>query len=222
MEEETVELSHHLAFEQEGRKRLIVLLIAVASLAGLLGSFIFLQFVTAPSNRYFPLNENGQFLQEVPLDQPNMSTHLLLNWVVEHSMDLYSFNFINADQHIKKMQNIFTPQGYKGYLEVLKSTHETDYIRSNRFVLSSEVRAAPSVLEEGVRGGVYFWIVNIPLTLFYHAVGSNIPRNIDMRLVVVRVPNQDSLYGLGVVRFETPNNARDNNQALTLPPPVIQ
>ena len=214
------EVSHHLDFEHDGQKKVFLLLILVACLLGLLVFFLLLQFAAAPAPRYFAVTANGQLLPDAPLDQPGMQNNQVANWVAENLMAIYSINFVNVDEKIKKASSAFTEAGYQNYLEVLKETGELEYIRASHSVLAAMVTAAPAITEETSHNGLYLWAVKTPLNLKYHTLMSTSERNIVVKVILVRVPSSESPLGIKILKFETPVNdsvhhALDQNKKLS-------
>jgi intracellular multiplication protein IcmL len=75
-------------------------------------------------------------------------------------------------------------------------------ITTNRQVISTAPRSAPTILAEGLMpNGVYRWEVEMPILVTYELGQSIRSDSMNIRLVIVRVPKLESANGVGIEQW---------------------
>jgi len=182
-------------------------LLLLASLAGgLVVIFvilnIFLYTISVPPPAYFQATEQGQILQEPPLDKPNLASNELLNWTVEAMMAAHTFNFMNYSRVLEDAKDYFTPEGYPEYLTAINNVGVLDRLKKDKLVLVSAAVAAPEILKEGPFANRYLWKVKVPLGFNYRNVVTNVVDNVNITLLILRVPTTQSPNGISILKYE--------------------
>jgi len=179
-------------------------------LAGLLGGVavifgilnIFLYSISVPPPAYFQATQLGQILEEPPLDKPNIASNELLNWVIEAMMAAHTFNFMNYPRVLEEAKDYFTPEGYLEYLTAINNIGILDRLKKDKMVLVSAAVAAPEILKEGPFANRYLWKVKVPLGFNYRNVVTNVVDNVDITLLVMRVPTTQSPNGISILKYD--------------------
>ena len=155
-----------------------------------------------PSPAVFAANADGSLIQEVPLDSPNQSENILLNWVTDVLMNINTFNFVNLDASLQKARPYFTDEGYQNYQEALSNLKILDQVRSKKLILSAIPLDAPHVLIEKIFSGRYMWRIQIPMHFKYQSVAFVDSERYQITLVVMRVPIKESPLGIAILKYE--------------------
>jgi len=138
----------------------------------------------------------------VPLDQPNLSTRVLLNWAVEAATTAYTFDFYNYRTVFENVRNYFTATGYDNFLSALQSSNTINDVVSKKLVVSSVITDNPIILNEGATpDGTYAWQVQFPLLVTYQSASEQMKQNMVLTLLIARVSTLESPKGVGIASF---------------------
>ncbi len=154
-----------------------------------------------PENRYFATTEDGRVVPMVALSEPNLSRPAVLSWAAQSASETLTFGFHDYRRRLQEASRHFTRKGWGSFVKALQESGMIESVETNRQVLSAAPRAAPTILSEGVLGGVYQWQVELPMMVTYQ-IGQQ-QRNVGMniRLNIVRVPKLESPNGLGIEQW---------------------
>lgn len=168
---------------------------------GLIGAMFYVVHVHQPENRYFATTEDGRLIPMVSLIQPNLSSPALMSWVAQASTEVMTFGFNDYRRRLQEASRNFTPQGWESFTKALQSARIIESITENSQVITAAPRGAPVLKSEGVSGGRYQWIVEIPMLLTYQSGAKTATARWLVTLVVVRVPRLESPNGVGIAQW---------------------
>lgn len=189
-------------FYRDGyRLALRVAVIQCVIIFALIGAMYFVIHVHQPENRYFATTEDGRLIPMVPLNQPNLSTPALLSWVAQSTSETMSFSFSNYRRNLQESSRHFTRAGWESFSTALQQARIIESIETNLQEVTAVPRGAPVLKSEGVAGGQYRWVVQIPLLLTYVSGSKSRTENWIVTLVVVRVPRLESPNGVGIAQW---------------------
>ncbi len=189
-------------FYRDGyRLALRVAVIQSIVIFGLIGAMFFIIHVHQPENRYFATTEDGRLIPMVPLTQPNLSTPALLSWVAQSASETMSFSFSNYRRNLQQSSRHFTRAGWESFSSALQQSRIIESIVENTQELTAVPRGAPVLTSEGVVGGQYQWVVQIPMVLTYVSGSKSRSDNWLITLVIVRVPRLESPNGVGIAQW---------------------
>lgn len=179
---------------------LVVFLLVVA--LGLLALTFFLFRYQSPPPVFFHSSERGELIAEVPLDQSNLTPNALLNWVTENLMENNTFNFVNYPSVIEKAREDFTVEGYESYTKALETSGVLPDVIKNKYVVRASARSAPQITKEGVLANRYLWKIKVLMTFAYKNVNAALYNDAEIILLVMRVPTQQSPYGIRILKYD--------------------
>ncbi|NBX67196.1 MAG: type IV secretion protein IcmL [Proteobacteria bacterium] len=157
--------------------------------------------VYQPENRYFATTEDGRVVPMVALSEPNLSRPAVLSWAAQSASETLTFGFHDYRRRLQESSRHFTRKGWGSFVKALQDSGMIESVETNRQVLSAAPRSAPTILSEGILGGVYQWQVELPMMVTYQ-IGQQ-QRNVSMniRLLIIRVPKLESPNGLGIEQW---------------------
>ncbi len=168
---------------------------------GLIAAMFFVIHVHQPENRYFATTEDGRLVPMVALNEPNLSTPALMSWVAQASTEVMTFGFHDYRRRLQEASRNFTKTGWGSFTAALEKSRIIEMVDANQQVVTAAPRSAPILVSEGLAGGRYQWIVEMPLTVTYQAGNKTRTDNFLVRLVVVRVPKLESPNGVGIEQW---------------------
>jgi len=183
------------------RLALRVAVVQSVVILGLIGVMFFVVKVHQPENRYFATTEDGRLIPMISLIQPNLSTPALLSWVAQATTETMTFGFNDYRRRLQESSRHFTRRGWDSFTTALQRGRIIESIEGQDQVISAAPRGAPVVQSEGVYGGRYQWVVQIPMILTYTSGAKSRADNWVVSIVIVRVPRLESPNGVGISQW---------------------
>lgn len=167
----------------------------------LLGAMYFVIHAHQPENKYFATTEEGRLIPILSLDQPNLSSSALTSWVAQASTEVMTFGHNDYRRRLQEASRNFTRRGWESFTKALEDAKTIESITTNQQVISAAPYGAPIVLQEGMVGGRYQWIVQFPLGLTFQSGSKRHNATYLIKAVIVRVPRLESPNGVGIEQW---------------------
>lgn len=155
------------------------------------------QFVTRPVPPAYGLTPDLRAVELQPISE-ELPPESVREWTSRALVQAFSFDFANYRRQMNEMESLFTPDGYKGYLESLERSKIRDYVKSENYVVTGIVTDVPAIVRKGVSDGRFTWVLRVPLIVKYQAGGSEIQQNLLATVIAVRVPRTESPSGIAI------------------------
>lgn len=189
-------------FYRDGyRLALRIAIVQAAIIFGLIGAMYFVIHVHQPENRYFATTEDGRLIPMVPLNQPNLSTPALLSWAAQSVSETMSFSFSNYRRNLQESSRHFTRAGWESFSTALQQARMIESVETLTQEVSAVPAGAPIMVSEGIAGGQYQWVVQVPILLTYTSGAKKRNESWLVTLVIVRVPRLESPNGVGIAQW---------------------
>lgn len=189
-------------FYRDGYRTLLKLNVILGLvIIGLLGAMYFVIHVHQPENRYFATTEDGRLVPMVALSDPNLSTPALMSWVAQASTEVMTFGFNDYRRRLQEASRNFTRRGWESFTVALQKSRIIEMVEANQQVVTAAPRGAPILQSEGVFGGRYQWVIQLPLIVTYQSGNRTNVTPLLVTLVVVRVPRLESPNGVGIEQW---------------------
>lgn len=189
-------------FYRDGYRSLLRLaMIQGIVILGLIGAMYFVIQVHQPENRYFATTEDGRLIPMVALNEPNLSTPALLSWVAQASTEVMTFGFNDYRRRLQESSRNFTRRGWESFTTALQKSRIIEMVEANQQVITAAPQGAPILESEGLVGGRYQWIIQLPLVLTYQSGARTKNESLLVTVVVVRVPRLESANGVGIEQW---------------------
>lgn len=181
-------------------------LLRVAVVEGfvILGLIVLIFFIVQsrePENRYFATTEDGRLIPMVTLSEPNLSTPAIMSWVAQAATEVMTFGFNDYRRRLQEASRNFTKPGWSSFTTALQRSRIIESVEANQQVVTAAPQGAPVLQSEGMVGGRYQWIVQLPLAVSYQSGAKKRDENLLLTLVVVRVPRLESPNGVGIEQW---------------------
>lgn len=143
------------------------------------------------------IKKRGKF-EDVALDKANAASSEVLGWSQAKILEIYSYNFMNYQDVIKYIKDFFTQSGYDSYLKALEDSKNKDILQDQKLIVYAVPAGGAEVEKEGVVDGIYQWTLKVPLLVSYVNDKGTIKRKLDVEVIVVRLPNDQSARGYAI------------------------
>ena len=209
-------------YKAKYRLLLGVYFLCIAVIAILLGMFVYL-LRHPPHPLYFVADEAGRLIQEVPVQQANMSNEEVAAWVVEAVEAAYSYNFVNYRSQLQNAQKYFATGGWREYMKALTASNNLLALTQRRQVVIAKVAGAPQLLKQGPSGSsnAMTWQFKMPVLITYLQPPYDKPAYSNPWVVSIIVRRQkilESYKGLGVLQMIGDYAGTPVVENLTAPP----
>lgn len=189
-------------FYRDGFHNMVrIAILEAVIIVGLIVAIVAYMSTAKPHDRYFATTADGRIMQLVPLDQPNMSQSALMSWVAQSVTDTFTFSYNDYQKRLQDSSAHFTRHGWDTFTTALQKSKIIDSVVAGKQVVSATPRSAPILQDSGVYGGKYRWKINIPINVTYKAGDSTRIDNMDVNLVIERVPSLENPTGVGIEQW---------------------
>lgn len=189
-------------FYRDGFRNMMWLaVIEAVVIAGLLVTFISYMSTSKAQDHYFATTADGRIMQLIPLAQPNMNTSALLSWAAQASTEVMTFGFDDYQRRLQQSSRFFTRHGWETFAQALQQSRIIESITALNQVVSAVPRSAPILTQEGVFQGKYRWVVQLPLAVTYQSGSASRTDNLNVTLVIDRVPSLENPSGVGIEQW---------------------
>lgn len=189
-------------FYRDGYRSLLrIAVLQGVVIVGLIGVMLYVIHIHQPENRYFATTEDGRLVPMIALNEPNLSTPALMSWVAQAATEVMTFGFSDYRRRLQESSRNFTRRGWESFTQALQKSRIIEMVNENQQVVTAAPQSAPILKSEGVVGGRYQWVVQLPLVLSYQSGSRTRSDNLIVTFVVVRVPRLESPNGVGIEQW---------------------
>jgi intracellular multiplication protein IcmL len=189
-------------FYRDGYRSILKLAVFQAMIIlGLVGLMFYVVHVHQPENRYFATTEDGRLVPMIALTEPNLSTPALMSWVAQAATEVMTFGFNDYRRRLQESSRNFTRQGWESFTAALQRSRIIETVETNQQVVTAAPQGAPILQSEGIVGGRYQWIIQIPMVLSYQSGSKTRSDSLLVTVVIVRLPRLESPNGIGIEQW---------------------
>ena len=206
--EDYTDIFHHPVmvranFYRDNVRRLMAFCILLVFVIAGLMAWVVWERIHKPPVRYFATANNGQLTVLTPLNQPNLTSQSLLDWVIEAATTAYNFNFSNYDRALKDIKVYFTDAGYQHFMDSLAKSGTIETVRAKQLMVSAISTGTPVILQEGpTPDGIYAWKIQLPMLITYQSSSETRKQNVILTMIIARRPTLESPKGIGIASIE--------------------
>lgn len=195
-------------FYRDNYRRVVGALLVLLLVNFILVGVVFYQIYDRPSPQYFATSVDGRITPIFPLSEPMVPPSELLQWASRAAVAAYTYNFVDYREALQRVQNNFTPDGWKSFEEALIGSRILETVVAKKLVVSAVATAAPVILEQGVINGRYAWKIQMPLLVTYQSASEQTQQPVIVTEVVTRVPTFNLPRGIAVASFVVSTSGR--------------
>jgi intracellular multiplication protein IcmL len=154
---------------------------------------------------YFGVDgKTGRMIPMVPMSDPYISRSALLTWAQTCVTDANTYDFVNYRKEFEQSSQCFTDEGWNQFSAAVEKAGTLQTVKDERLVASAVAAGAGVVTREGIRGGIYTWEMQLPVTISYQGGSSTttaITQKLLVTLLVTRVPTDQKVEGVGIAQY---------------------
>ena len=189
------------AFYRDNYRRAVFALLLVFIINCVLVGLIVDEWTHPTPPEYFATTADGRIIMLHPLSDPVLPDDFVLQWTADAVHKAFSLDYVHWREQLQEASNNFTPDGWKWFLNSLKSTNNLKTLTDLQMVSNATVTGTPEVQEKEVIDGHFAWKITMPLLVTYTSAGHTINMPISVTLIVVRMPEQNYPQRVAINNF---------------------
>jgi len=173
---------------------------------------------------YFPTDDVGRLIQEIPLSQPGMTTDQASAWAIEAVEASHSYDYFSYRGELQDAQKYFTNYGWRNYMQSLTASNNLLALTQRKMIVIAKVVDKPKLVVEGLLSGAYAWKFQMPVLVSYKlppfddAPQSHFENALTVTVLVQRQKVLQSYKGLGILQMVETLSSSPGLQNLAVPP----
>jgi hypothetical protein len=159
---------------------------------------------------YFITDNAGRIIQDIPIQQPNMSAADVAVWAENAVIDANSYDYANFHAQLQRAQKYFTDYGWRNYMKGLQASNNLEALTKRKLIFLAKISGPPKLNHEGRIGKkqTYAWQFQIPVLITYLLPPydglpgkSKFENSYVFTVLVMRQSMLTSYKGLGIVQI---------------------
>lgn len=198
-----VTASFEFAKAQYTRSLAILILGLVITAIVMLQTYYVLTY--KPPVKYIPVYEDSTIIDPIPLDKPYKSDAEMRQWLADASKDIFSYDYLNVDNHGAKIKKYFTEKGYNDFIEQFKNSPDIPRVKNKKMEVISSSIGSPTKLHEEYKisgNNFAYWEYKIAIRQVFIAPSEGIiPVTYEMVATIVRQDQRQTRDGIAIHSF---------------------
>jgi intracellular multiplication protein IcmL len=112
-----------------------------------------------------------------------------------------TFGYHDYQRRLQQSSRHFTRRGWESFAGALQRAKIIESVTANQQVVTAEPRSAPILENQGVFNGKYRWLLRMPLRVTYKSGSQSRVDNLNIALVIERVPSLENPAGVGIEQW---------------------
>jgi len=188
-------------FYRDNYRRVLLALLLLIFLVVALVGIVYYQIANRPAPQYFATSTDGRITPIYPLSDPMVTPSELLQWASRTAVDAYNYNFVDYREAFQDMQNNFTPDGWKYFMQALQNSRTLETVLTKKLVVSAVATGTPIIQDQGVINGRYAWKVQMPMLVTFQSTSEKTQQPLIVTMVVTRVPTVNMPKGIAIASY---------------------
>ena len=188
-------------FYRDAYRRVVVALAILFFIDCGLALAIVVKYFNPPQPQYFATTPEGVIIQIHSLTDPTVTDSYVTQWAANAVQLAFSTDYIHWQQQLQTASANFTPDGWRNFLNALKSSNNLDTLTNLKMVSSAQLTEAPQITAKTIADGRYVWKIQMPLLITYTDGKQEINMTWNVTLIVVRMPVSDYPQRIAINNF---------------------
>lgn len=157
--------------------------------------------------RFIAVNEEGQIVNLVALNQPNQSDEAVLKWTTRALVDTFTFSAFDINFRLNEAaRRHYTRAGADSMLSAIKNSGNFDAVIEREMFVSIALEHTPLLLDHVMLNGRFFgWDIRVPAIITYRTGTQTFSNRVIIDLTVSRRSLLESSSGIGISRIVMQN-----------------
>lgn len=152
--------------------------------------------------KYYASMTTGQIVPLPALSEPVVTNQYILQWASLATRAALNLDFVNYAKQLDAASVYFTKNGWEAFNKSLNDSGLLAAVQSKRLLMSAVVPNTPVIRFEGVVNGRHIWRISLPVLVTYGSASDQRQRQMNVTMIVSRVPALDTPEGILITDFE--------------------
>ena len=189
-------------FYRDGYRLLLRLSLIQSGVILLLIASIVSLFLSLENKRiYFATTSDGRIIQIVPLNEPYRSQAEVIEFAARTARNVMRFGYHDYRERLQQVSSDFTTTGWESFSKALKESNIIEAVTARKLVVTLDIEAAPEIKQAFVKGGVYTWYLQFPITIQFQGDQPPAPIHTMLLMQIARVSTLQSPEGISVEQW---------------------
>ncbi len=186
-------------------KALTAFFILLVAILMLVATSLYIR-LSKPSPVTFTTGNDFRILSLVPVDQPYIKQPDLIQWVSVALPSVFTCDFVNYQDEIKRGMQYFTDNGWRDFSAILNVYANSTTVFNDKLFVNAVPAGAPIIqnqglLKEGSLNGVYGWWIQMPINISYSSGAKPNVVPLMIQVLVVRISTINSIAGVAIEKM---------------------
>ncbi len=177
-------------FYRDNYYRILTCVLLMLIINVCLATVVYYKWANPPQPQYFAATADGRIIKIHKLTDPTLPDDMVLQWTANAIHKTFSLDYIHWRTQLRDASDNFTPEGWRYFSSILKSTNDLKTLVDGKMVSNTEITGAPQIVRESIVDGHYAWNIKLPLLVTFTSKSNTIHIPINMTVIVIRVPVQ--------------------------------
>lgn len=137
-------------------------------------------------------------MRMVGLAEPYINQQKLMLWAGQAATEVMTFGFSDVNEKFSESRKLFTVRGWDTFSAAFTASDLLKNVLNQRQVITAAPSGEPTMVSEGVKEGVYTWVIEVPLLLTVRAGDSKQTEMKKVRMWIIRMPTTEKPDGIGI------------------------
>jgi len=177
-------------------------LVAMLALCAILSICVGYKAIFPGKIKYYASMTTGQIVPLPALSEPVVTNQYILQWVSLATRAALNLDFVNYSKQLDAASVYFTQNGWNAFTKALNDSGLLTTVQSKKLLMSAVVPSSPMIHFEGVISGRHIWRISLPVLVTYGSASDQRQRQMNVTMIVSRVPALDTPEGILITDFE--------------------
>ena len=157
---------------------------------------------------------NYTITPKISIAQTNFQEEEINQWLLRTVIQLFSYDLQQYPTQLKANQNYLLPEAQNSYLSILKTmANFGEYTTKDTIVSVVHPKGAPSLYDQGVTSGRYYWVFDIPIEVQFSGSIVLPSQSMNLRIIIVRTSMDNDVDGIKIASITASNMRRSGTLA---------
>lgn len=201
-------MARNAFYQHNYRNILYIVLGQIVMVATLVAILIKLLDYTAARDYYFPMRQNNELIEEMPLSEPLFTDAQIKDWAEEAVTHTLTFGYYDHLMRLQSSRAYFTTPGWGFFTKALADARVlakigafgVDGASPQGKVVVTNIRPGThaEIVSQGLNGYRYEWRVHMVVDLSFYDMEQQYRQSWNVDLRILRVRAMSSRFGIGI------------------------
>ncbi len=177
-------------------------LVLMLMLAIILAALVGYKAIFPGQTKYYATMTTGQVIPMPALSEPVVTNDYILQWAALATRAALNLDFVNYNKQLDAASVYFTSSGWDAFSKALDKSGLLASVQNKKLMMNAIIPKSPVIRYTGVIHGRFLWRISMPVLVTFGSASDERQRQMEVTLIVSRVPALDTPEGVQITDFE--------------------